>query len=1201
MAETPPFAETGLPVLFAPVDARAVAGWASAGQLYAMIDGCVSPDVPELAASQQGACLYQGWAAVSYRDKAPYLLRVDAGMAQEIARRFDGRPWGYFLLSSAGFKAVHRQLRRFIKVSSPEGEGWIFRFHDPRLLPAYLRSSTVEELNAFFGPLQAFLTVDGDGHGHMAYRAPEIVRMPPRQPVGARARISRAHVAAFRRRAGSDRLAGSFAGLPHAPRHDPASDDLLIDSPGGGATRLSFGGDGQVERVTSPLGRQWHMAHGDQGKLTALRMPSGLALDLAYDRRGNIAAVSRGGRERFRARHDAVNRLERMDFADGTFHAVAYRDEGRLAARDPQGRFITARRDRLGRIERFDYQGDALAAVSDGNGNSTRFLYGVGSQPEAQIHPDGARESYSFDPAGTLQQLIRADGLRIDLSRNAAGQVTRMAAGDGVASFDYDARGLLLSARNEEIDLAWRYDAQGRLIEERQGDQSVRYEYDAAGVQIGLVWPDGSAMRYTRDADQRLCAVTDWSGARHTLDYAPEEAGWRMLSPGGLVATTWQDQAGLPTGRRLETPDGTAFQQSYAYDAEDRLVAREDSRLGALRVDYDAEGQVLALQRADGASEQFAYDGAGNRIASAAGAARFNALNQMLVQGGETFSYDQRGNLVERSSASHWRYAWDGFERLIRAEDDHGLVVRFAYDPLGRRIRKEVRSGGTLRVTRMIWAGEQMIREIETITADGWQDHGTRHIRDYAYWPESYTPLFQRDASGICHYHVDPIGMPVRLTDAHGAIVWEAERTAFGALQLLAGGKYQPLRLPGQYHDAETGLHYNRLRYYDPAIGRYLSRDPMGAAGGFNLYAYVGNDPLNRADPLGLLWQQVASAVAAIAAGVVIGAILAPIAAPVVVLLTAGAIAGMIGFGLNEALTQKSFCLSCILLAAGKGALVGALAAVPFLFVPAAAGYAIYAGVGAVSGFVSYVADWGIDNLAGKDHPWSWKEAGLATGLGLVAGPAGKFLASRFAGKAPAEGGEAPKTPTPPEAGPGKPTMSMADAVGKDWAEEWLNGGRAAAARNKFDISGLSDDEVTALHGYTRAGYRQLNAALRGDTPMTPQLQAFSDHLDSGLSKLPSFEGTSYRGGTPSASVMDQYRPGNVVSDGAPKSTAADAGQAYSGRLQEVVIGQSGKDVSPLSRYPETEVLYPSNTKFEVLERTDLPNGNVNTVIREVP
>jgi RHS repeat-associated protein len=354
---------------------------------------------------------------------------------------------------------------------------------------------------------------------------------------------------------------------------------------------------------------------------------------------------------------------------------------------------------------------------------------------------------------------------------------------------------------------------------------------------------------------------------------------------------------------------------------------------------------------------------------------------------------------VERQGGgAGWRYGWDGFDRLIRAEDGRGLVVRFAYDPLGRRIRKEVESGATLRITRYVWAGEQLIREIEIGTGDGWQDRAAQQIRDYAYWPDSHTPLFQRDAAGICHYHLDPIGTPVRLTDTQGRVVWEAERSAFGAMQVTVAGRYQPLRLPGQYHDAETGLHYNRHRYYDPALGRYLGRDPMAAAGGINLYAYVGNDPVNRADPSGLMWWQMAvSAVAAIAVAVAV-VMLAPVAAPALaVALVAGAAAGAVGFGLNEALTQKEFCASCILLAMLKGAAVGALAAVPFLFVPAAAGYAVYAGVGAISGFVSYVADWGIDNLAGKDRPWSWKEAGISTGLGLVAGPAGKFIAARFA------------------------------------------------------------------------------------------------------------------------------------------------------------------------------------------------------------
>lgn len=1184
----------GQAVLFRPVAARDVAGWAAAGQLYALIDSCVSPDVPAMvdsAGPSEGACLYQGRAAVSYRDKAPYLLRVDARTAETLSRRFNGQPWGCFLLSGAGFVATWRHLRGFIKVRSPDGEGWIFRFHDPRLLPAFLRSSTADELNAFFGPVQAFLTVDGAGSGHMAYRAPDIVRAPSRRPIGARHRMSEANVAAFRRSAGGDRLAATFEGMAQRPYREAQTDDLLIDNPTGGTTRMALGPKGQVDRVISPLGRQWQLSSNDNGKLSSLRLPSGLALDLSYDTAGNLSGVSRDGVQRFRPRHDDQKRLVHVDFPDGTAHSIAYRDTGAAAARDPQGLFITAQRDRIGRVEQTEYNADMPAAMTDGNGNITRFVHGVGNFPEAQIYADGTRESYAFDPAGRLQQLIRCDGLRIDISRNAAGQMTRQAASCGsVATFTYDERGLLVAAQNGDIALSWRYDGQGHLIEERQADVSVRYEYDAAGLFSGLVWPSGETIRYERDADRRVSAITDWAGRRHAIDYAPNDAGWRMVSPEGLVATTWQDAVGQTVAQRLQGPNGALVEQSYAYDAEDRLTARHDSRLGGAHYTYDAEGQLLGVDGPSGGGEQFAYDAAGNRTLGPAGSASFNALNQMVSQGHEQFSYDSRGNLVERQGgAGAWRYIWDGFDRLIRAEDDRGRVIRFVYDPLGRRISKEVQADGAVRTTRYIWAGEQLIREVETLSGDTvLRQDAADQLRDFAYWPESFAPVFLRDGGRICHYHVDPLGAPVRLTDAHGGIVWEADRSGYGAATSRVEHVRQPLRLPGQYHDVETGLHYNRLRYYDPTLGRYLGRDPIGAAGGRNLYAYAGNDPVNRADPLGLWWKAVVSAVAAVAVAVAVVA-LAPVAAPVLaVALVAGAAAGAVGFGLHEALTQEEFCLSCILMAAAKGAVVGAITAVPFAFLPAAAGYGAYAAVGAGTGFLGYASDWAIDNMTGKNRPWSWKEAGIATGVGLVAGPAGKFVAARLG--------------RPPPAAPAASKMSMADAVGASQADEWTRAGRGWAAKHGQDVSNLTDDQIAALHGYTRnEGYKMLNPALRGQVPMTPEIGAFAGHLDDGLNQLPPYKGVSYRGSSPPADVLDQYQPGNIVSDAAPKSTAADPGKSFSGSLREEVLGESGRDISGFSKYDEAEILFPRGTKFDVLERVDNPDGSVFVKVKERP
>ncbi|EOD3494604.1 RHS repeat-associated core domain-containing protein, partial [Cronobacter malonaticus] len=108
-------------------------------------------------------------------------------------------------------------------------------------------------------------------------------------------------------------------------------------------------------------------------------------------------------------------------------------------------------------------------------------------------------------------------------------------------------------------------------------------------------------------------------------------------------------------------------------------------------------------------------------------------------------------------------------------------------------------------------------------------------------------------------YHNDVSGMPRELTGAGGEIAWRAEYRAWGNtlrvehIETRAGEPvYQPLRYQGQYFDAETGLHYNRFRYYDPDAGRFISQDPIGLAGGINLYQYAPN-PLVWVDPLGLL------------------------------------------------------------------------------------------------------------------------------------------------------------------------------------------------------------------------------------------------------------------------------------------------------------------------------------------------------------
>ncbi|MER2019936.1 RHS repeat domain-containing protein, partial [Pseudomonas simiae] len=169
-------------------------------------------------------------------------------------------------------------------------------------------------------------------------------------------------------------------------------------------------------------------------------------------------------------------------------------------------------------------------------------------------------------------------------------------------------------------------------------------------------------------------------------------------------------------------------------------------------------------------------------------------------------------------------------------------TASYRYDPFGRRISKTV-EGIT---TEFFWQGDTLIAE-----------HQADRHRSYLYEPDSFRPLallegFGPNETKPYHYQLDHLGTPQELTAPDGEIVWSAHYRAYGEITRLDIGKIDnPLRFQGQYVDEESGLHYNRHRYYNPDIGRYLTPDPVKLAGGINPYQYVPN-PTGWIDPLGL-------------------------------------------------------------------------------------------------------------------------------------------------------------------------------------------------------------------------------------------------------------------------------------------------------------------------------------------------------------
>ncbi|RUF78698.1 RHS repeat protein, partial [Pseudomonas aeruginosa] len=226
--------------------------------------------------------------------------------------------------------------------------------------------------------------------------------------------------------------------------------------------------------------------------------------------------------------------------------------------------------------------------------------------------------------------------------------------------------------------------------------------------------------------------------------------------------------------------------------------------------------------------------------------------NRLTAIGAQAVTSDAAGNLTQDRAAR--KLAYDAQGRLQSVSLDGQQVAEYRYNALGQRIVKLTPESVT---TYLYGPDGQLLGEAE-------HDGSGRKLRaQYYLWLDSL-PLATIDADydaqgkvgnpTLLYLHGDHLDTPRLATDASGQIAWQWQSDAFGRGEALSQGSTQVnLRFPGQYYDAESGLHYNYFRDYDPETGRYVESDPIGLGGGLNTYGYVEANPVLRTDSLGLM------------------------------------------------------------------------------------------------------------------------------------------------------------------------------------------------------------------------------------------------------------------------------------------------------------------------------------------------------------
>jgi RHS repeat-associated protein len=327
------------------------------------------------------------------------------------------------------------------------------------------------------------------------------------------------------------------------------------------------------------------------------------------------------------------------------------------------------------------------------------------------------------------------------------------------------------------------------------------------------------------------------------------------LAP-GLNRQLRYNSDGLLTEQSLHAGNQGLFATRYDYDRAGNLTSRHDSAFGKDTYLYDPMGRILKHTDPQGVLHEFFNDPAGDRLitqVSGSGSAstvvgRNDEWQRQGSYQGTHYRFDRAGNLTHKQDSQQLlELAWDANQRLIAsrrtAKEAAPSVTTYGYDPLGRRLFKETQGQRTW----FGWDGDAMTLDV----IDG-------QAREFIYRPETFEPLAvlgqtaQGQALGTLHYVNDPNGCPTRLIDGQGQVLWAASYSAWGAIDKLhASTVSNPIRLQGQYEDGETGLYYNRNRYYEPNIGCFAAADPLGLQPGPNTYSFAPNT-YSWTDPLGL-------------------------------------------------------------------------------------------------------------------------------------------------------------------------------------------------------------------------------------------------------------------------------------------------------------------------------------------------------------
>jgi RHS repeat-associated protein len=675
----------------------------------------------------------------------------------------------------------------------------------------------------------------------------------------------------------------------------------FVNYPNGKTVSYDYNVEGHLEAIMEG-NRKTRLTWDEDDNLVALQLPEGTTATWKFDDLGNcIQTTTTAGLTRY-FEYDALNRVRKIHLPDGNCVVLnynAYFEVTEAADKFNQVHFEYTpfgdlKKRRQGDEEmRFLYDTEGrLSTIIDEADRRYNFDYNHRGEIIHETGFEGLQRHYERDASGRMIKVKRPGERYTQYDYDANGAIIRLSHQDGSwAIFNYDKGGNLSEAINEHCTIRYKRDRSGKIVSEEQDGYKVAVSYDNLGNRTRVTSNLGADIQLQYD---KQGYVDQLQAGFHTHGKQPGsgtlwQAGFTYNQFGGEktrelpgdIKSEWvHGHDGRPLENKISKRGVVKSWKKYTWNTEDRLVnVFEALTQSNTRFKHDTAGNLVFAQYADNSIVHRTADATGNFYETEErNDRRYNAAGALLESEKYKYEYDDEGNLIsktEKATSGKTQYTWYANGMLKKVIRPDGKTVSFKYDALGRRIEKQVvdnshnkrSAAGT--ITRWVWDGEVPLHEWSYNEKDrpqavvnAWgeiaydkEEPNPQNTADGITWvfeAENFIPCAKLTSDRSYSILCDHIGTPTEAYDEQGNKAWSVELDIYGRARNDQENKTGiPFRYQGQYEDEETGLYYNRFRYYSPEEGTYISQDPRRVLGGTRMYAYV-IDPNALIDIFGL-------------------------------------------------------------------------------------------------------------------------------------------------------------------------------------------------------------------------------------------------------------------------------------------------------------------------------------------------------------